>query len=220
VSRLMFRRGFTLLEVVIALGILAISLVVLVDAQATSVDMTLGADRYGTATLLAQEKLTEVQLMLEREGFGEQELEEEGDFDEYGDDIDGVDFEDSYADYNWAYTVREIELSLAGDLMGMAGDLAGTGYWGEAGQDADLAAGSGQMGMLGNFLSPEMITDALSPYMRELVVRVWWDENEDGIDQVELTTHVVNPSGVVMPGAGLGGLSGDAEAGTGGGDEK
>jgi len=194
------QRGFTLLEVVIAMGILAISLVVLVDAQATAVDMTLGAERYGTATMLAQEKMTEVRIQLEQEGFTDRDIEEEGDFDEYGDDMESVDFEDVFSDYEWAYTVREIELSLAGDLMGMAGDLAGDGYWGDQGQEADLAQATPQAGMLGNFLSPEMITDSLSPYMRELVVRVWWGDNEDGIDQVELTTHVINPSGVVIPG--------------------
>ena len=194
------QRGFTLLEVVIAMGILAISLVVLVDAQATAVDMTLGAERYGTATMLAQEKMTEVRIQLEQEGFTDRDIEEEGDFDEYGDDMESVDFEDVFSDYEWAYTVREIELSLAGDLMGMAGDLAGDGYWWDQGQEADLAQATPQAGMLGNFLSPEMITDSLSPYMRELVVRVWWGDNEDGIDQVELTTHVINPSGVVIPG--------------------
>ena len=81
--------GFTLLEVVIALGILAVSLVVLVDAQATSVEMTLSAERYSTATMLAKEKLTEVRLMLEREGFGDQEIEENDNFDDYGEEIPG-----------------------------------------------------------------------------------------------------------------------------------
>ncbi len=209
------RPGFTLLEVVIALGILAVSLMVLVDAQATSVDMTVRAERYATATMLAKEKLTEVRLMLEREGFGDQEIEENDDFDQYGEEIEGVEFDDAYDDYRWAYTIREIELSLAGDLMGMAGDMASSGYWGDAGQDADLSAGGGQMSALGNFLSPEMITEMLSPYIREIVVRVWWGENDDGVDQVEFTTHVVNPSGVVVPGAGVGGLSGEAEAGMG-----
>jgi hypothetical protein len=188
------------LEVVIAMGILAISLVVLVDAQATAVDMTLAAERYGTATMLAKEKMTEIRLQLEREGFTDRDLEEEGDFDEYRDDMQYIDFDEAFSDYEWAYTVREIELSLAGDLMGTAGDLAGSGYWGDQGQEADLSQATPQAGMLGNFLSPEMITDSLSPYMRELVVRVWWGENEDGIDQVELTTHVINPSGVIFPG--------------------
>ena len=71
------------------------------------------------------------------------------------------------------------------------------------------------MSALGNFMSPEMITEMLSPYIREIVVRVWWGDNEDGVDQVEFTTHAVNPSGVVIPGAGVGGLSGEAEAGMG-----
>ena len=50
------RVGFTLLEVIIALGILAGALVVLVDNQAIAVLATQEADRLTLATNLAQEK--------------------------------------------------------------------------------------------------------------------------------------------------------------------
>ena len=69
------QQGFTLLEVIIALGILATSLVVLVETQATAVLSTTEADRLTLATNLAQEKMLEVQLTMEREGFGEQDLD-------------------------------------------------------------------------------------------------------------------------------------------------
>ena len=77
------RAGFTLLEVIIALGILAGAMVVLVDNQALAVLSTREADRLITATNLAQEKMSEVQLVLEREGFGEMDIEENGDFADY-----------------------------------------------------------------------------------------------------------------------------------------
>ncbi len=200
------RRGFTLLEVVIALGILAVSLVVLLDAQATAVRMTTEADRILTATYLAREKMEEVQLLLEREGFTTGDIEEEGDFSDWGEDrdlgqvLDPEDFED----YHWAYTVREIELDLAGDLAGTAQSLAGQGFWGEAGEQADLG-GAPDLTDMG--IQPDMITDMLSRYLREVRVVVWWGENEDETDQVELVTHAINPSGVVSA-AESGGLAG------------
>ena len=46
-------------------------------------------------------------------------------------------------------------------------------------------------------VSPDMITEYLSDYIRELRVLVWWGKNEDETDQVELLTHVINPTGIV-----------------------
>lgn len=78
------RTGFTLLEVVIALGILAVSVMILVETQAGALMMSTDADRMQTATYLAEEKMLEAQLYLEREGWGSQDIEEEGDFEEFG----------------------------------------------------------------------------------------------------------------------------------------
>ncbi len=207
------RTGFTLLEVILALGILSASLLVLVESKASAVDMTILADRLTVATELSKEKLSEVRLMLEREGFGDQELEEEGDFDQYGDDLDDVDFGEKYDDFQWAYTVREIELDLGADVTGAMGDMASSGYWGEAGQEADIsAADTPNLGDMG--VSADMVTDMLSPYIREIRIRVWWGDNEEGEDQVEITTHVINPSGTIVPGAGATGLSGEGNAAT------
>jgi hypothetical protein len=64
-----------------------------------------------------------------------------------------------------------------------------------------------------------MIGEMLSPYFRELRVRVWWTDIElDGFDPVEIVTHVINPSGRVIPGAGAMGLSGEGNAAVGGDD--
>ena len=196
------RAGFTLLEVVIAMAILAIGLTVLVSSQSTAVMMTQDATKIRTATLLAQEKMSEALLRVELEGFTDQDIEEEGDFLTFGQEDfrgDGVDLDlgDDLDGFEWAYTIRDVEISLGGDLSGMAADLIGDDYLGEG-----TSAGFDESAVpdLGDFVSPDMISDQLSPYFREVRVLVWWGDNEDGTDQVELLTHAINPEGAVFPG--------------------
>lgn len=55
-------RGFTLLEVVVALGILALALPILLGLRNWDLDLHARAKDITTATILAQEKLTETEL--------------------------------------------------------------------------------------------------------------------------------------------------------------
>ena len=55
-------RGFTLLEVLIALGILALALPILLGLRNFDLDLHARAKELTTATILAQEKLTETEL--------------------------------------------------------------------------------------------------------------------------------------------------------------
>lgn len=208
-----------MLEIMIAVAILAGALTVLVHAQATAVLMTTETEKLLVATMLAKEKMAEVQLMMESEGFGEQDIEEEGDFDDFG-DMDGLDLnldvDDAYEDYQWAYTVRQIELDLGGDFTGMAESLAGQGYWGEQDYDQQGQSGSSVSGRDGQTdqaglddmgVSSDMITDLLGGYIREVRVLVWWGDNEDELDQVEITTHVINSAALSLMSAAMGGSS-------------
>ncbi len=209
----MMRRGFTLLEVMIAVAILAGALTVLVHSQATAVLMTSETEKLLVATMLAKEKMAEVQLLMESEGFGEQDIEEDGDFDDFGDmeDLDlNLDVDDAYEDFEWAYTVRQIELELGGDLTGMAESLAGDGYWGETNSDLQSQSDQAEQqtpGLDDMGVSSDMITEMLGSYIREVRVLVWWGENEDELDQVEVTSHVINASALSAWGAALGGGS-------------
>ena len=91
------------------------------------------------------------------------------------------------------------------NLGDVAGDLAGNGYFGEdKGSEMDVG-GAPDLGDLG--ISPDMVSDHLSKFIREVRVLVWWGDNEDETDQVELTTHIINQSGVVTEN-GFGGLMG------------
>ncbi len=196
----MSRRAFTLLEVIIALAILAVGLTVLVSSQASAVMMTNETDRIRVATLLAHEKMNEAMLRVEAEGFSAQDIEEEGDFSGFGeedfrgDQSGDMDVADAYEDFKWAYTIREIELDLP-DLGGAVDTLGGSGYFPNAAEQN--ATPSLDESMISSFLSPDMIASQLSPYLREVRVLVWWGENEDETDQIELLTHAINPSGQI-----------------------
>jgi len=193
------RRAFTLLEVMIATAILVVSLVILTETQATAVQMTLEAERIQVATQLAQHKLTEVQLLVEREGFPQGgDLTDSGDFDNFGNEVLDLQFGDDLEDFHWEYLVQEIDLELAGDLMGTLNELTGQfgGEGAQGTQDMEIP-GVGGMDALSAFVSPEMITDLLDPYLREVRVVVWWgddvDEAEELGNQVELVQHIASP---------------------------
>jgi hypothetical protein len=196
------RAGFTLLEVVIALAILAVSLFVLIDAQSSAVLMTIDAEKTLTGTYLAQEKMSEAMLRLEYEGFREGDIDEDGDFGDMGGE-DGLgadaDFGDSFDGYKWAYTIREVDFQV-GDVAAAADELKGAGFGPqtEAGGDQAESRDLTDMGF-----QPDMLSDMLKPYIREIRVLVWWSDEEPDLEEgcescIELVTHVINPSGKIV----------------------
>ncbi|MBK9644999.1 MAG: prepilin-type N-terminal cleavage/methylation domain-containing protein [Deltaproteobacteria bacterium] len=211
------RRGFTILEVMVALGILVTAMVVLVDSQSTAVMMTTQSDRIMTATALAQEKMNQALLCMESAGIQEQDIEAEGDFDQGifgGYEAGGLDGEleklneEAFEDFRWAYTVREVKLEISGDVGSLMGDLEGMGLMPGADQEAQQSGSSAsgfdptqnQPDLEDLGISNDMLTEKLSPFMREVRVIVWWGENEDEDQQVELVTHVINPKANVVTG--------------------
>jgi prepilin-type N-terminal cleavage/methylation domain-containing protein len=195
--------GFTLLEVVIALSILAVSLFVLVDAEAGAVLMTVEAEKMLTGTYLAQEKMSEAMLRLEREGFKDSDIDEEGDFSDFGvsDSMSGgADVGEAFADYSWAYTIREVDIQV-GDIAETATELQSSGYGEQKeGGDTDATSAAAQA------IPTDMLSDMIKPYIREIRVLVWWGDEEpdpeDGCEScIELVTDVINPSGQIIPGA-------------------
>ena len=88
-------KGFTLLEVMIAMAILAITLVVVFQSQSQSISMAGRARFETTASFLAQSKMVEV---------------EATDPEEIG--PDSGDFGDDFPDYSWRVDVTETEIEL------------------------------------------------------------------------------------------------------------
>jgi general secretion pathway protein I len=202
------RAGFTLLEVVIALAILAVSLVVLIETQSAAVLMTVDTEKVLTGTYLAQEKMNEAVLRVERDGFSEGDIDEEGDFEDWGSDGgfgQDVEFGDAFEEYRWAYTIRKVDLQL-GDMSSAADQLSEAGLGPKTGDaDGDGEPDQPEQRDLGDLgVDGSMFTEMLRPYIREVRVLVWWSEDEPDLDEgceacVELVTHVINPSGTILP---------------------
>jgi len=94
--------GFSLLEVMIAVAILAVSLLAFMNFQSQSLMAAGRAQRISIATLLARQKMVQVLLEVEQgipRGDFPDEREEEGVFEE-----------ELYPDYFWKLTINKFEL--------------------------------------------------------------------------------------------------------------
>lgn len=95
-------RGFTLLEVMIAVAILAVSLLAIFNLQSTSLLGSARAQKISVASLLARQKMAEVLMGIEKgipKGEFPEEKEESGTFDQ-----------EKHPDYSWKVTIKKTEL--------------------------------------------------------------------------------------------------------------
>lgn len=190
------RRGFTLLEVMVSLSILALAMVAVAGTNANSFEASNYARHVTVATMLARSKMLDVELELQDEGFSENEQEDDGDFSEEG-----------FAKMKWRTTVRPIEVDV-GQLLGgfLGGDVDSEslpeqmqnflGAMNGAGPDEQLnqqAQGSDLAKMLGGGqleLVFKQVGETLSNSIREITVEVYW--GREGIDResIEFVQYV------------------------------
>ena len=97
----MRRPGFTLLEVMVALGILAGSLVLVSDVVGGALRNHVRARQLDVATLLARTKMVELQAWYERKGFRDFDEGDEGTFEDEG-----------HPEVRWKVEVRRPALEL------------------------------------------------------------------------------------------------------------
>jgi general secretion pathway protein I len=159
------RPGFTLLEVMISLAIVAVALSVTLEMQGMAALKTETARHITVATLLARGKILDVQQQLKEDGFGDFMKILDGDFEEEG-----------FKEYRWIARVRKVEVP-----MPSAGNDVGS----------NPAEGSGGMslGMLAPML--QSFGTVLEGAVREIEVRVLWQQGKSE-DWVTVVTHVVN----------------------------
>ncbi len=94
--------GFTLLEVLIAVAILAVSLLAIFHLQSTALLSSARAQKITVATQLARLKMSQVLMQLE-EGMAK------GEFPESKEDS-GIFEEEKHPDYGWRLKVRKVEI--------------------------------------------------------------------------------------------------------------
>lgn len=96
-----FKKGFTLLEVMVAVAILAISMTVLLTFSGNSLIASGRAERMTIATMLARQKMAEIELELEK-AIGRNEFPDER-------SEDGK-FDEPFEGYGWKMDIRRVEL--------------------------------------------------------------------------------------------------------------
>lgn len=199
-SRRRSQDGFTLLEVMVALAILALALTVVSQAQQASMRQVLRAKMMTVATLLARGKMVELEDDLFKKGFSDFEEEEKGDFDEEG-----------FRDYQWTLRVEKIELPQTIDPTAMAdADGAGSGSGSAAGPSTGIGMLGGQM--LGKQF--EMFRNVLEQAIRRVSLKVHWKEGRL-VRAITVVGYFTDPRKIDIAAGGLGGLTGTTDTTTG-----
>jgi general secretion pathway protein I len=214
-------RGFTLLEVMLALSILAVTLVGLLGRTTGNVRLTQESAMRGTAAALARGQMYEIENTLLHDGFQDLDQNLEGDFTEQG-----------WPKIHWEAAIEKVE------IPGLEGMKAMQGGNGEASADGQAEGAQGGSGMIGQLLSMggmggggegaedtsadaslissqfEMFRQVLEASIRKVTLTLTWKVGHED-QQMVVVCYFTDPGAIteVLPGAG------GAPAGTGEEDE-
>ena len=182
------KRGFTLLEVMIAVAILAGALTALIR----SVSQALAAENHAklmtVANFLARERLVELEDELQEKGFTDDSFAKEtsGEFSEQG-----------FQRFRWTTVIDKIELPNTDQVQslmskGMEGSLANLPGAPQTGAATGAGSGSGLLGGSAGLLASQfgIIKEVLEQAIRRARVRVVWREGkrEQNVEVVEYLT--------------------------------
>ena len=178
--------GFTLLEVMVALAILAGALVVLIRIVTGNIQNTNRAKMITVATFLARAKIVEIEDRVLIEGFIDFDDERKGDFSAEG-----------YPDLTWESNVERVRLPL--DLAQKAQQASA-----DVTQNATNVGSQNPLqfmaGFMGGFMSTLMdpIRIGLEESVRRLSVRVYWNEYGRKPQTFEVVTFLTDPAKLDM----------------------
>jgi general secretion pathway protein I len=185
------RRGFTLLEVMISLAILAVSLVAISDLNGGAVAMHAYSRRATEATLLLRGKMLDVEEDLMKKGFSDFNDEKHGDF-----------ADENSPDYAWSAEILKPDVQLdPAQLLTLLG--VGTQKGGQSGATSGIAGAASALvssvgaqgalqglqgggaaamlsGPLGGILTSQATTfiETLKKSVREIRLTVSWQDGK------------------------------------------
>jgi prepilin-type N-terminal cleavage/methylation domain-containing protein len=93
-------KGFTLLEVIVSVAILAVALLGFHQGQSSSVRLSVRSERLAQATGLAQQKMTDAELTLQKKGMTGLPEEEKGEFKD-----------EPFKEFRWVRKIEKVNLS-------------------------------------------------------------------------------------------------------------
>ena len=193
-------KGFTLLEVMIALAILSVSLVAIVGINGGTVSAHTYAKQVSVATLLARSKMADLESQFTKEGFTS----------EFDQTLDGDFSEEGWEGYRWEAEIVKPDLDAA-NATGMVQQLVEQ-FTGQADAAASDAKGKTSapvpttpMGAQAAAFAPmiesqvTLLTETLERAVREVRLRVIW---KDGAaeESLEVVTHLVVLAPAGQPG--------------------
>jgi general secretion pathway protein I len=196
--------GFTLLEVMVAVALLAMGIVLLLQVQARSIQLAQEARNISVATGLARAKLYDCQQELMRKGFSIGDFKEEGDFSD-----------DKFPGFFWECHAYKPDLPVADATEITTGLTASAAAEGSDSRipGAGDAAGIGA-GMIAPILS--QVSSVIGDSIRELIVIVRWQEGMYWND-LRVTTHVIDKTAINAIAGSLGAMGGGIPGMPGGG---
>jgi len=171
--------GFTLLEVMLAVAILAATMVVLLRIVTNNIRATNHAKLTTAATFLARTKMSDVEDDVLYNGFSTETETAKGNFKDEG---------PGYERFSWETMIERIELPT--DMTTKTQDAAN-----KASQDAKnpmelMSSFFG--GMMSAFIEPIRI--GLQESVRKVTVRVAWDEYGRNEQAIEVVEYLTDPS--------------------------
>jgi general secretion pathway protein I len=193
-------RGFTLLEVVVAMAILAMGLMAISDLVGGALRNQVRATHLEVATLLARGKLVALQDEFERKGFRDFDEESEGDFEDEG-----------HREVHWKAQVVKPQVDLGPERIaqmlggaggGSLGALLGQGVQaGQTGAAAGKASGDPTQVAMAAALNQQLtqIGEQIKKGVREVRLTVSWSEGGDRTESFTVVTHMA----VLAPKEGL-----------------
>jgi general secretion pathway protein I len=129
--------GFTLLEVMVAMAVLALGLVAVVDINAGAARLHEASRHLTVGTLLARGKMLDL----------EQKLNEEG-FSDFDTQLDGIFDAEGHPDYRWHAEILKPDLTKSAEQLTtmITSALGGGATAGASGSGSDGTAGGGALG--------------------------------------------------------------------------
>jgi general secretion pathway protein I len=197
----MRRRGFTLLEVLVALAILGLALMAIFDLNAGAVAMHAYSKRATVATLLARSKMIDLEQDLHDKGMPADDDEDSGDFSKEG-----------WPSYKWRARIlapRTTGVSTdqliaalfnipvgeegGGDMSELIGAMFGGGGGGDSGAGAAAGAGGLMSGAVSGIAQQQVtqFLDQIAKSVREVHLTVTWKSGNE-VETLDLVTHVVS----------------------------